>query len=385
MEVRDTPERVWSELAAHFKGPIGGKYYFHLLIDQYSRWPEVEVVESTSFEELRPALDRSFAQLGIPDSVTHDNGPCYNSKAWRKYAKQEGFNLKPCTPEHPASNGIAERFMGVIVKVVHAAIAEGKDPKVEMWKRLRNYRNTPHPSTGKSPAELMMARQLKTRIPTFVSPSSSKVHQEAKRKDREERLARKEEFDKKHKARNQDIKKGDKVLIKQQKTTIKPPYNPKPFTVIDVKGTQVKAERGSEVKLRNKAKMKLLKKRPEYLGRKEEEIESSSDEDDDDINLNRTLRHDSEQLEEQLLPQGEQEDHPKGQEEQEEQLQGQEEQEDPQQGQGEQLQATPPRREQRACRPPKRYEMIPWEVIQEKQKSPQSRKKLQSKAKYRKK
>ena len=99
-----------------------------------------------------------------------------------------------------------------------------------------------HPSTEKTPAELMMARQLKTRIPAFLSPSSSKVHQEAKRKDREERLARKEMFDKKHNSRNQDIKKGDKVLKKQEKTTLKPPFNPKPFSVIDVKGTQVKAE-----------------------------------------------------------------------------------------------------------------------------------------------
>ena len=51
MEVRDTPERVWSELAADFKGPIGGTggYYFHVLIDQFSRWPEVEMVKSTSW------------------------------------------------------------------------------------------------------------------------------------------------------------------------------------------------------------------------------------------------------------------------------------------------------------------------------------------------
>ena len=42
--------------------------------------------------------------------------------------QEGGFQLKLCTPEHPASNFNAESFMGVIVKVVHAAIAEGKDP-----------------------------------------------------------------------------------------------------------------------------------------------------------------------------------------------------------------------------------------------------------------
>jgi hypothetical protein len=262
MEVRDTPERVWSELAADFKGPIGGAggYYFHVLIDHFSRWPEVEMVKSTSWRQLKPSLDRSFSQLGIPDSVTHDNGPPYNSREWREYAREEGFSLKPCTPEHPASNGIAERFMAVIVKVVHAAIAEGKDPKVEMWKRLRNYRNTPHPSTGKSPAELMMARQLKTRVPALLSSSSSEAHKEAKVMDREERLKRKKTFDKKHRAKEQEIKEGDSVMIKQQKTTVKPPFDPKPFTVTKVKGSQVTAERGSKVRVRNKAKVKLITK-----------------------------------------------------------------------------------------------------------------------------
>ena len=52
-------------------------------------------------------------------------------------------------------------FMGVLVKVVHAAVASGQDPRVEVRRRLLNYRNTPHPSTGKTPADLMMRRQIK--------------------------------------------------------------------------------------------------------------------------------------------------------------------------------------------------------------------------------
>ena len=80
MTIRSTPEKVWSEVQADFKGPVGGRYYFHVVIDQFSRWPEVEMVSSTSFEKLKPALERSWALLGIPDQVTHDNGPPYNSQ-----------------------------------------------------------------------------------------------------------------------------------------------------------------------------------------------------------------------------------------------------------------------------------------------------------------
>ena len=44
-------------------------------------------------------------------------------------------------PEHPQSNGIAERLMGVLEKVVHAAVARGQDPRVEIRRRLLNHRN----------------------------------------------------------------------------------------------------------------------------------------------------------------------------------------------------------------------------------------------------
>ena len=50
MAMRSTPERVWSEVQADFKGPVGGRYYFHVVIDQLSRWPEVEI--STRFYKL---------------------------------------------------------------------------------------------------------------------------------------------------------------------------------------------------------------------------------------------------------------------------------------------------------------------------------------------
>ena len=53
--IRETPEEVWQHLAADFKGPIignGKSYYFHVVIDMFSRWPEVAVVSSTAFNKL---------------------------------------------------------------------------------------------------------------------------------------------------------------------------------------------------------------------------------------------------------------------------------------------------------------------------------------------
>ena len=165
LRTRETPDRPWQSCSADYKGPIAGKFYFHVLIDNFSRRLEVAVTTSTSMNKLKKALMNSFSIHGIPETITHDNGPPYNSAEWQQFAKEQGFKAIACSPEHPQSNGIAERFMSVLVKVIHASLAEGKDPKVEVQKRLINYRNMVHPSTGVSPASLMMGRTIRTKLP----------------------------------------------------------------------------------------------------------------------------------------------------------------------------------------------------------------------------
>ena len=218
---------------------------------------------------------------GIPDSITHDNGPCYNSGDWKKFARKWGFDARPCTPEHPQANGIAERFMGVLVKVVHAAVASNQDPRVEVRRRLLNYRNTPHPSTGKTPAELMIRRQIKTRVPGLMKSTMDKVDIEAKTMDKVAREKRKSRFDSSKHAKTKEVSKGDKVLVKQKKSSINPPFDPRPYTVTEVKGTQVTATRGGKERKRNQAKMKLVKGRPAHLqpqsGRRQQVEDADSD------------------------------------------------------------------------------------------------------------
>ena len=89
MQIRETPDRAWQHCSADYKGPIAaGKYYFHVLIDNYSCWPEVAMVTFTAFSKLGDKLEDSFCTHGIPESITHDNGPCYNGRDWRRFGKK---------------------------------------------------------------------------------------------------------------------------------------------------------------------------------------------------------------------------------------------------------------------------------------------------------
>ena len=172
--------------------------------------------------------------------------------------------------------------MSSIVKLTHASISEGKDPKEEITKFLLMYRNTPHSSTGQSPASLMMERKIKTKLPTIIAPPTSARHQQAQEKDIQSKAKHKTYADRRAKHRHIQI--GDKVLVKQNKTTVKPPFDPEYYIVTEVRGTKITGERRGKIKTRNVEKWKLYKERPAHLSIThqpkeggQEETESDSD------------------------------------------------------------------------------------------------------------
>ena len=101
------------KLHGDFKSPIGAKYYIYVIIDQYSTFPEVDIVTSTKFEALHPVLDRVFCTHGIPETLSTDNDPPYFSDDLKAYCKQISITLGPVTPKDPQCNGFAENFVKV--------------------------------------------------------------------------------------------------------------------------------------------------------------------------------------------------------------------------------------------------------------------------------
>ena len=74
------PNEPWKGVAMHFWGPIHTGEYLLVTICKQSRWAEVEFLTSTSARAVIPKLDKAFASLGIPVSVSSDNGPPFNGK-----------------------------------------------------------------------------------------------------------------------------------------------------------------------------------------------------------------------------------------------------------------------------------------------------------------
>ena len=279
------PDRPWQWVHCDFKGPIGKKYYLHTIIDQYSKFPIVEVCTSTSWDQMEPMLENALSLMGDVEKLTSDGGPPYDSREFAKFAKRRGFKHHICTPENPQANGFVEVFQKVLVKMVHTAVTEKKDPRKVVHRYLASYRAAPHKTTGKSPYEMLFNRKMQTKLPHLQIKVNKDLDREVRRKHDAEKEKQKNYADKRRRAKVKDIKEGDKVHIQQKKSTVKPPWDPQPYTVVEVQGSKVRAERGDEVKFRAKNNIKKLRNRPDNLKIKGRGKERKDEEEDLDVDL----------------------------------------------------------------------------------------------------
>ena len=283
----ELPAGPWRELNADFKGPIGGNWYFHVLIDQYTKFPVVSVVKSTGWETLRPVLEDALATHGIPEIITTDGGPPYNGEEFKKFAQNMGFTHRLTTPESAQANGFAEIFVKTLVKLIHTAVADKKDPQRAVQSYLMAYRATPHTVTGRSPAELLFNRSIQTKLPRALREEQATGDKELRERHNREKEKQKKHFDKRNKTKEKQLEVGDEIMLQQKKTTLRSPFDPDTYKVKEVKGSSVVAERRGRKLTRAKNLIKKVKQRPEYLKEAGKEKTKKIIEEDIEVDMDR--------------------------------------------------------------------------------------------------
>ena len=181
------PKAPWNEIAINFVGSFPSGETLLVVIDEYSRFPEVEILYSTTANAVIPKLDGIFARQGIPKVVKSDNCPPFNSNEFTKFANFLGFQHQKVTPYWPQANGEVERFMRTLEKAIRTAHLEHKNWKQEMNAFLRQYRATPHCTIDMSPSEALNGRKLQTLLPQHTDAHQSHVSIYEKIVERKER------------------------------------------------------------------------------------------------------------------------------------------------------------------------------------------------------
>ena len=257
VQMSKLPTQPWSEVSIDFSGPYPSGEYLLVVSDDYSRYPVVNIIHSTSNKTVIPHLDRIFAQFGIPCLVRTDNGPPFNSREFRLFAEYLGFTHRRDTPRWPQANGEVERLMRTLGKAIKTAKIQHGSWKQALFQFLRIYRATSHATTGESPAKLMFGRPIRTilleRPPTTTQDAGTRKRDE-KRKQKIKKAADRG----KHNV--PQLAHGDKVIIRQERRNkLTPHYEPRPLKVITVKGSMITAARPTGEKItRNRSHFKLI-------------------------------------------------------------------------------------------------------------------------------
>ena len=128
--------------------------------------------------------------------VISDNGPQFSSQSFTEFARRYDFQHTTSSPLYAQGNGQAERT----VQTVKRLLRDSTDPYIA----LLTYRSTPFPWCMRSPAELLMGRQLRANIPvhsTQLIPDWSYV-EEFRKLNKTFKQKQKKQYDRQHGVRS---------------------------------------------------------------------------------------------------------------------------------------------------------------------------------------
>lgn len=222
----ETPQRPWQKVGVDLC-QIKGSHYL-VAVDYFSRYPELALLTSLTSASVILHLKSFFSRHGIPEIVVSDNGSQFVSGEFKLFAREYGFRSVTSSPRYPQANGEVERM----VKTIKTLIIKARDPYIS----LLAYRDTPGP-LGKSPAELLMGRRLRTTLPLHprsLLPRELNLNK-VRGRDQAFREKQRRQFNRRHAARElPPLRPGVLVWVKdyKQKATVLHPANrPRSFVV----------------------------------------------------------------------------------------------------------------------------------------------------------
>nr|KAG5701179.1 hypothetical protein BaRGS_023288 [Batillaria attramentaria] len=165
------PEKPWSRVHLDHAINFMGTNWL-VITDAYSKYPCIHPMSSTSTRATLDMLEEDFAHFGYPHTLVSDNATTFASEEFQSWCKERGITHLTGAPYHPATNGAAERLVQTFKQALRKS---SLPPKRALQEFLMQYRRMPT-SCGFSPSELLMSRQIRTRIDTLL-PSPAHIAQ----------------------------------------------------------------------------------------------------------------------------------------------------------------------------------------------------------------
>jgi len=156
-------ERVQMDILGPLPLSVSGNKYLLVVVDCFSKWVEAFPLKNIRAKTVAETfLNQIVSRHGVPLEVHTDQGRNFESRVFRELSSALGIKKTRASPLHPQSDGQVERQHQTILNYLAKFISENQKD----WDRwipmcLLAYRSSKHETTGVTPAELYLARDLR--------------------------------------------------------------------------------------------------------------------------------------------------------------------------------------------------------------------------------
>ena len=239
-----------------------GNKYILSIIDYYTKYAEAIALPNQEAETVVRALEQVFARHGMPSVLLTDQGRNFESHLVASMCQLFGIEKRRTTAYHPQTDGLCERFNGILKTLLRMRVNNDKDDWDEQLPHaLLAYRVSKQSSTGATPFEMLYGRD--PRLPLGVEPKKletkpthgpAKYLEDLKKRQNNMRkivMERIEQSQKKQKrcydsrnraCRSKDFTIGDTVLLKNFRARGLDEKYVGPYLVVDVQDTSCEIE-----------------------------------------------------------------------------------------------------------------------------------------------
>lgn len=160
------PEYPFQQVAADLCDLEGHKFLVYA--DRYSGWVQGAKLSSCTFRNVSQHLINWFATFGVPEEMSTDGGPPFNSHDYDEFLRTWNVHKRLSSAHYPQSNGRAEAAVKTTKRILLGNInpMTGELDTNTAAAAILAHRNTPNQMTGVSPAVTLFGHPIRDHLPT---------------------------------------------------------------------------------------------------------------------------------------------------------------------------------------------------------------------------
>jgi transposase InsO family protein len=182
--VQDPSGSPMHRIALDFVGPLPttkrGNTVMLVVVDYFTKWGEAFALPDQTAQTTADCLvENFFSRFGLPERIHSDQGSNFESTLFKEMTELMGIKKTRTTPYMPRSDGLCEKLNSTIKQILKGMISENPTEwDNHLQYAMMAYRATPQCSTGYSPNQMMLGREVLLPLDLMygLPPGESETH-----------------------------------------------------------------------------------------------------------------------------------------------------------------------------------------------------------------